>query len=90
MLTLTPDAATLVRTLTEDACLPINAGMRIVIHPRHRSLSMRLAHKPEPHDEVVTVDGARVFLSQPAAGRLDKRTLRAEITDKRSAFYLDG
>jgi len=89
MLTLTRDAAKLVSTLRRDADLPKEAGLRIVVDPNHRSLSMGLARKPEPQDEVVSTDGAHVFLSPSAAARLEQRTLRAEITDERSLFFLD-
>jgi len=90
MLTLTRDAATLVSTLRRDADLPNEAGLRIVVDPNHRSLSMGLARNPEPRDEVISSDGAHVFLSQPAAARLERRTLRAEITEERSLFFLDS
>lgn len=90
MLTLTQDAAALVCTLRRDADLPTEAGLRIVIDPKRRSLSMGLARNPEPQDEVVSSDGAHVFLSQPAAARLERRTLRAEITEQRSLFFLDS
>ena len=48
MLTISHDAARLVRRLTQDADLPDEAGMRIVIDQNHRSLSMGLARHPEP------------------------------------------
>ena len=90
MLSISGDAARLVRTLTHDANLPDEAGMRIVIDPKHRSLSMELARNPEPQDEIINSNGAHVFLSQPASRRLELRTLRAAITDRRSQFFLDG
>ena len=89
MLTVSQDAATLVRSIADDADLSDDAGLRIVIHPTHKSLSMGLAHHAEPDDVTVTSNGAHVFLSRPASKRLSRGTLRAEITDQRSAFFLD-
>jgi Fe-S cluster assembly iron-binding protein IscA len=89
MLTITEDAATLVRTLTNDAELSEQAGLRIVVDPVNHSLSMRLAGTPGPTDAVVDGHGARVFLSPSAAHRLDERTLGAEITEQRALFFLD-
>jgi hypothetical protein len=83
------DAATLVRTLVHDADLPAGAGVRIVIDPTHNSLSMDVARRPELRDTVVSHDGAQLFLTQAAAGRLQERTLQAEISASRSLFFLD-
>lgn len=90
VLIVSPEAAGLVRHLVASADLPDGAGVRIVIDAKHHSLSMGLARQPEPRDEVISSDGALVFLSQPATGRLDCRTLEAEVTDLRSVFYLSG
>jgi iron-sulfur cluster assembly protein len=90
MLTLTPDAARLVRALTADAHLSPAAGLRIIIDPLHCSLSMHIATAPVQADSIVQSAGARVFLSPAAASRLDGRTLRADISPDRSAFFLDS
>ena len=90
VLTVSPEAAALVRQLVRTADLPEGSGLRIVVDGQHHSLSMGLAHGPEPQDDVVSSGGARVFLSQPATGRLESRTLEAEVTDLRSVFYLSG
>lgn len=87
---MSPEAAVLVRHLVETADLPEGSGVRIVIDGQHHSLSMGLARGPEPQDDVISSGGARVFLSQPATGRLESRTLEAEVTDLRSVFYLSG
>lgn len=90
MLTVSPEAAALVQHLVETADLPDGSGVRIVIDGKHHSLSMGLAPGPQPQDEVISSGGARVFLSQPATGRLGSRTLEAEVTALRSVFYLTG
>jgi len=89
MLTIDPDAARLVRALTDDAHLSPAAGLRIIIDPLHRSLSMGIADGPVRADTIVQTAGARVFLSPAAASRLDGRTLRAEMSSNRSVFFLD-
>jgi Fe-S cluster assembly iron-binding protein IscA len=89
MLTITEDAARLLRTLTEDAALPEGAGVRIVVDPTHHSLSMGFALEPEPHDIVVATRGARVFLPPSVAQRLRRRTLQADVNPDRALLYLD-
>lgn len=90
MLTLTRHAARLVRTLTKRASSSPDAGLRIRIDPLHDSLSMGIVDEPAPNDAVLTRDEARVFLSPSAVQRLGDRTMRAEITDDRSVFFLDN
>ena len=89
MLTITEEAATLISTLTQDAELVEQAGLRLVVDPTHQSLSMDLAESPAEEDAVVVGHGARVFLSPSAADLLDAGTLQAEITEERSRFFLD-
>jgi len=90
MLNVTDDAATLVCTLTHDHNKSAGtAGLRIVVDPVHQSLAMSVAYGPSPADCVVVNGDARVFLAPTASRRLDKRTLRAEISSYRSCFYLD-
>jgi Fe-S cluster assembly iron-binding protein IscA len=90
MLSITSHAAVLVRTLTNHATSSPDAGLRIRIDPLHHSLSMGIVDGPAPSDAVVTRDEARVFLSPAAVQRLGHRTMRAEITDARSVFFLDN
>lgn len=89
MLTITQEAATLIGTLAANADLPEHGGLRIDIDATHHSLSMGLAPSPEDTETVVASRGARVFLSPRVARRLDTRTLQAEVTDRRSLFFLD-
>jgi iron-sulfur cluster assembly protein len=89
MLTITEEAATLIRTLRQDAELREQAGLRMVVDPTNLSLSMDLAETPAAGDTVVDRFGARVFLSPSAAHRLGEGTLQAEIAEERSRFFLD-
>ena len=90
MLKVTADAAQLARTLTHQGAARQHGGLRIVMNPDTNSLSMGIAHAPERSDAVIARDGALLFLSGPAAERLDGRTLCAEITTTRSVFFLQG
>lgn len=89
MLSITKHAAKLIRTLTKRANGSPGAGLRIRVDPLHDSLSMGIADEPDASDVVLTKDEARVFLSPAAAHRLGDRTMRAEITEQRSVFFLD-
>lgn len=88
MLTVTKDAATLIRELSRKAGAPSPSGLRIVIDPVHDSLSMSLASCAAPGDTVVASGDTRVFLSSAASQRLATRTLRADTTATRSSFFL--
>jgi iron-sulfur cluster assembly protein len=89
ILTITEEAATLIGTLSAKAQLPEQGGLRIGIDSAYHSLSMALVHAPQKTEAVIASRGARVFLPIPVARRLVDRTLRAEITEARSLFFLD-
>ncbi len=78
----------MVRSMQDGARETSSDGLRIVIHPQHRSLSMSLADR-RPDDIVVTGHGATVFLSAAAAERLEGCTLRGGAVGAIPSFYLD-
>lgn len=88
MLTVTKAAATLIRSLSEEAGSPSRPGLRIVVDPLHNSLSMSLAACAAPGEKVVTSGDIQVFLSSDAAQRLTTRTLHADTSGTRSSFFL--
>lgn len=90
VLRITEDAATLVCTLIRDSDRCGQSGLRIVVDPIHHSLSMSIESAPAPDDAVVRRGAAQVYLSPPAAHRLRRRTLRAELSADRSLFFLDS
>jgi len=85
---LAPEGAELLNTLKNEANASRETGLRIVIDPHHRSLSMSLAVQ-QLHDRVIGTGGSQVFLSAAAAQRLHGCTLRAGPASRGTAFYLD-
>ena len=77
MLTLTPDAAIVIRNLVEQSDLPDAGGLRISDDPGGASLSLALAALPAEDDRVIDDAGAHVFLAPHAADLLDDKTLDA-------------
>ena len=90
MLRITEDAATLVCALTNESDRSGQSGLRIIVDPVNNSLSMGIASAPALADAVVSRGAARVFLSPSASYRLQRRTLRAELSADRSLFFLDA
>jgi hypothetical protein len=88
MLTVTKDAATLIRALAEKAGAPSQSGLRIVVDPLHNSLSMSLAACAAPGDEVAVSGDTPVYMSSAASQRLTMRTLHADTSETRSSFFL--
>ncbi|GAA4087531.1 Fe-S cluster assembly protein HesB [Nonomuraea soli] len=81
MLTLTTNAAQAIRDLTANAPQPESSGIRISAKgPEADSLVLSLATGPEPADEVVEKEGARVYLDETAAVALGDKALDAGET----------
>lgn len=64
MLTITENAQTLVRTLTEQAQITDNGGVRLAPSQEPGQLEVSLAPEPAPGDQVVDHSGARVFVDR--------------------------
>ena len=79
MLTLTENACTIVKQITEAPDAPEGAGLRISGEPDGFSLSA--APQPEPGDQVVEQDGATVYLDAAAAEQLDALVLDAGVDE---------
>ncbi|WP_084963551.1 HesB/IscA family protein [Thermoactinospora rubra] len=78
MLTLTPNAAQAIRDLTAGSPQPGNSGIRISANTQDAaSLVLSIADGPEPADQVVEHEGARVYLDQTAAAVLEDKQLDA-------------
>lgn len=85
MLTLTPNATNVIKSLTDVPDAPDNAGLRIA--PREPAgttndeLDVSMAREPAGTDEVVENEGARVFVESNAAQMLDQMELDAQIDE---------
>ena len=86
MLTLTDNAQTAVRTLTQDPETPENAGLRIT--PGTEGLQLTLVAEPVPGDALIDHGGARVFVEPQTAKLLDEATLDAQVEDGAVNFFL--
>ena len=82
MLTLTENASTVVKTIVEQSETAQQAGLRIsqdaVDSP---ALHVIATEAPQPGDQVLEEDGARVFLEETAAETLDDKVLDAQVDD---------
>ena len=77
MLTLTKNATSVVKSLTER---PNTNGLRIAEHRDHsRGFAVTAVNGPEEADQVVEQDGATVYLDPEAATQLDNQVLDADM-----------
>ena len=86
MLTLTDNALTAVRTLTQDPEAPDGAGLRIL--PGDEGLELILVADPVPGDALIDDGGARVYVEPEAAELLKEQTLDAQVEDGQVSFFL--
>jgi iron-sulfur cluster assembly protein len=91
VLTLTPTAAEVVRTLVEQSAEPDSGGLRIATHDSSAEgveLELSLVDEPEALDETVEQEGATVYLDPGAAELLDDKLLDAQVADDHVTFVL--
>lgn len=82
MLTLTENASTVVKTLVEQTGATTEGGLRISQDaPDSPALHVMPTEAPQPGDQVLEEDGARVFLEEIAATTLDDKVLDAQVDD---------
>ncbi len=84
MLTLTENAAAAIRTLTLQTDHPDGAGMRIAPTTGEAGmpeLGLSLTAEPQPDDQVLEAEGARVFVDAGVAPTLDDKSLDAQINE---------
>jgi len=81
MLTITPDALSVIRRVTAHPGLDPSPGIRIA--PRKdpaASLEVRIVPRPQPGDRVVERNGGRLYVAPSAARRVADRELDV-VTD---------
>jgi iron-sulfur cluster assembly protein len=86
LLTLTDQAQTVVRTMTQDPAAPESAGLRIA--PGGDGLELMLVAEPSPSDALIDDGGVRVFVEPQAAQILEEQTLDAQLEDGQVNFFL--
>jgi Fe-S cluster assembly iron-binding protein IscA len=91
VLTLTPTAAEVVRTLVEQSPAPSSGGLRIAAGDETGQgvpLELTLVEEPDPADERVEQEGATVYLDPDAAELLDDKLLDAQVAEDHVTFML--
>ena len=89
MLTLTPNATTVIRSLLDGSELPDSGGIRIAsTNNGQQSFTVEPAPTPELGDQVVEDSGARVFLETSAATLLGDTVLDADVDDQGNVQFL--
>jgi iron-sulfur cluster assembly protein len=88
MLSLTENAADVVKTITEQITDSSEAGVRISQQSSDgASLGLAAVEAPQPGDQVVEENGARVFLDETAAVALDSEVLDAQVDEAGSVQF---
>jgi iron-sulfur cluster assembly protein len=92
VLTLTPSAAEIVRTLVEQSAAPDSCGLRIAastdVGGESVALELALVEEPEALDETIEQEGATVYLDPEAAELLDDKLLDAQVAEDHVTFVL--
>lgn len=89
MLTMTDNAADVVKQIVEQSVADDQAGLRIAQAP-DESLSLAPAAESEPGDQVLEAKGARLFLDEGAASTLDDKVLDAQVDPDGSVQFAVG
>lgn len=88
MLTLTDNAATVVKTIAEQASESESTGLRITTSDTNaQELNLSVVPAPELDDQVVENAGARVFLEPGAAVLLDDKILDAQVEENGAVTF---
>ncbi len=88
MLTLTKNAADVVKTITQQTTDSADAGVRISQQESDGStLGLSAVDAPQPGDQVVEEKGARVFLDETAAVALESEVLDAHVDEAGSVQF---
>lgn len=81
MLTITPDALTIIRRVTTHPSMQPEGGLRIASRANTSApLEVRAVSGPGEHDVVVDRSGARLYVGSDVTGRIDDGELDA-VTD---------
>jgi Fe-S cluster assembly iron-binding protein IscA len=81
LLTLTENASTIVKDITAQQGGSDTAGLRITSEDPAQGLMVTAAPEPQPGDQTVEADGAKVYLDVPASRALDDQILDAAVDE---------
>jgi iron-sulfur cluster assembly protein len=90
MLTLTDNAATVVKDIADQASDAEECGLRIAANQSEAELTLALVSEPEPADQIVESAGARVFLEPGAALMLEDKVLDADVAENGAVTFAVG
>ena len=94
MLVLTEAAAEVVKSVTSAPPAPEDAGLRIASPAPEPegpgALQVTATTGPGENDEVIEIEGARVFLEPQAAIYLDDKVLDARVDEQGNAHFSLG
>src|SRR5699024_223330 len=88
MLTLTENAQTAIKSITDQAEIPDAGGVRIAMTDSGTELQMTIADQPETGDEVIEAGGARVFVPEETASVLESQEVDASQGPEGAGFSL--
>ncbi|WP_413451958.1 hypothetical protein AA0Y32_13380 [Georgenia phoenicis] len=88
MLSLTDNAKAAITGITSQSGLPKSGGVRISLAPDADQVEMALSPQPERGDDVIDIDGARVFVEEAASPLLAEHLLDAETGPDGVGFAL--
>jgi len=81
MLTLTENASTIVKDIAAQQGGAESTGLRISSEDPTQGLMVTAAPEPQPGDQTVEADGARIYLDAPASQALDDQVLDAAVDE---------
>jgi len=80
MLTLTENATSIVRNIATQSPHPESAGLRITSDGGAEApFAVSAADDPQPGDQLVSQEGANIYLDAPTADLLDDKVLDARV-----------
>jgi iron-sulfur cluster assembly protein len=89
MLTLTPNATTVIRSLLDGSEVPDSGGLRIAsTNNGQQAFTVTTAPTPEAGDQVVEDSGARVFVETSAATALGDTVLDVDVDEQGNVQFL--
>lgn len=88
MLTLTENASTIVKTLTDQAVDSPEGGLRITSSDKSdTAFAVTVTPAPDANDQIITDGRSRVFVDENASAQLDDKILDAQLDDQGAVHF---